>query len=109
MSDHLQVLGVAAQPLVAQVVDLLLARDVPEVVGVGHDVRGDGLIIETHAAIATTASRARGRASPEVTWGCLVVDVVAGVFDAAPGIDLGDDLVPSILVHGKHIARKSAR
>jgi hypothetical protein len=108
MCDHFQMLRIAAQALVAQVVDLFLAGDVAEVVGVGHDVDGNGLPIETHAAIPTTSPSPRGRSSPEVTWGSLVVELEAGVYDVAAGLDFLDDERATISLHGKHMPMKSA-
>ena len=56
MRDQFQMLRVAAQSLVAQVIHLFLSRYVAEVMGVGHEMCGDSLTIETHATIATTST-----------------------------------------------------
>ena len=56
VGDQFQMLRVAAQALVAQVVYLLFAWDVPEIVGVGNEVYGDCLTIKRHAPIATASA-----------------------------------------------------
>lgn len=58
---------VAAETDITQMIDLLLARDVAEVVGVHHDMDGHGLAIETHPGVATSPAFSTGWSLPDVT------------------------------------------
>lgn len=51
MGYQLQMGRVATQSLVAQMIDLLLARHVAEVVGVSHDMGGYGLPVQAHSPV----------------------------------------------------------
>ena len=64
VGDKLQVVFVPTKALVAQVIDLFVAWDVPIEVGVGNQVNGHGVIVEGHAAISPTSSSPRCRACP---------------------------------------------
>jgi hypothetical protein len=95
MADHLKVLGVPAETLVALVIDLLLGWDVSKEVGIGHDVHGNGDTVEAHPTIATSSTITRGGAGPEVTWGWDAVDDVSRVDDLTATKDLVNDRVAS--------------
>ena len=56
MGYQVQMGRVATQSLVAQMVDLLLARHVAVVVGVGHDMSGYGLSVQAHSPVVASSS-----------------------------------------------------
>ena len=87
---------VAAQAVVALVVDLLFAGDVAVVVGEHHQMYGDSLAIQTHPAITTTSTGTRIGASPEVAGAGFVVEDETGVFDTAAGFDPIKNLISSV-------------
>ena len=99
MRDQFKMLWVAAQSLVAQMIDLFLTRDIAEIVCVSYEMCSDGLTIETHTAIPTTSTRARCRPSPEMTWGCLVIYFESSVGNVASGFNLLDDRQATIWFH----------
>jgi len=82
---------VTAATVVTQVIDLLLARDVPVEVGVDHQMDGHCLAVEAHPAIATTSAFARVRAFPQEAWGGLLVQYEAGVGYGNTSQDTFDD------------------
>lgn len=70
VSDEFQVCRVPAQPVVAQVIHLFLARDVAKKMSEGHQMGGYGEAIQTHASVTTPSATARGAPLPDEarTW-----------------------------------------
>ena len=87
MADHLQVQGVAAQAVVALVVDLLLAGDVAVVVAVHDKVNCHRLADEGHAPVATTFASARVWPCPDVAGAGFVIQNEAEIRDLDSFID----------------------
>ncbi|WGN90660.1 hypothetical protein [Pseudomonas phage PaVOB] len=100
VSDHLQMSGVAAQPLSAEMVDLFLTRHIAEVVGEHDDVDGNCLAVQAHSPVTTAPARTRIRALPEVAGTWLTVEDEARVFDFAAGFDTFPDFFSASFEHG---------
>lgn len=87
---------VAAEPIVAFVVDLFLGRDHPKEVDPHADVGGDSASVEAHSSISTTTTCARSPTLPFPTPSIFI--------DQDVGHDLIEDLLTSICqsvdVHG---------
>jgi hypothetical protein len=71
MADHLQMVRIAAQALIALVIDLLLAGYIPKEMGINDNVGGYRLSIQRHTSIATTTTLARVSTSPDMAWGVI--------------------------------------
>lgn len=82
---------VAAQPLIAQMVDLLFARHIAVVVGEGHDMGGDGLAIEAHSSVVSAPTSPGSGALPDVAGRGLPLNDKPGILNEAPGLDAFND------------------
>ena len=88
MRHHLQMIGVAAQPVAAGVINLLFARNEAKEIGEHHAVYRNRLAIQFHSWIAAASAIARSWASPDpatIRIGC------------GPGFDLFKDRLPAVL------------
>ena len=86
MRDEFQALWIATEALAALVIDLLLAGDIAVDVCEHDQVNGDGLAIEGHAPVATSAAIAGRWALPDPA-------PIHVNFDASQ--DLAIDVVPT--------------
>jgi hypothetical protein len=73
MADHLKMGRIAAQAVVALVIDLFLCRDIPIEMGVDDTVNSRCFPIDGDTAIATASTVARIATSPDVAGAGLIV------------------------------------
>ena len=88
---------VTATTVIAEVVDLFLARDIPIEVGVDHQMNGHSLAIEAHPAITTTSAFAGVGAFPQEAGGGLIVQYEACVGHGNTSQDTLDDPIASVV------------
>lgn len=74
MSDHFQMIWVAADTVVTLVIDLLFAGYIPKKIGEHDYVNCDSLSIETHTTIPTSTTFSRVRSGPFPTTSVFVDD-----------------------------------
>lgn len=67
MSDHLKMIWIATQTVIAFVVNLFLSGDEPEEVAEHDDMDCDCLSVQRHPAITTASTITGGRTSPVPT------------------------------------------
>ena len=90
-------LGVAAKTVVAEVVDLLLARDVAVEVGVHHQMYSHCLSVEGHTAITTPSAFTRGRALPDVAGRWPPISHESTIDHHDPFMNALDDAITAII------------
>lgn len=96
MRHHLKVLGIAAQAVIALVINLLLAWDVPEEVCVADDVNSYCLSIEGHAPVSAASSFTGCWSGPEMAGAWLAINDKPHVHDVTASMDAIDGFISSI-------------
>ena len=97
MSDDFQMRRIAAWPLSAKVIHLLLAWDVAEVVCSRDDVNCNCLTIETHPTISAASTASRIGSGPDVAGGWFSVEDEAPIFNLAATLYFGDDRLAPVV------------
>ena len=90
-------LGVAAKTVVAEMVDLFLARDVAVEVEVHYKRYSHCLSIEGHPAITTLSAFTRGRALPDVAGGWPPISHESVIDYHDPFTNALDDAITAII------------
>ena len=90
---------VAAQAIIAQMVDLFLGRYISIIVSENHNMDSYRRVVETHAAIAATPTIAGGRPLPDMARARFTIYLITVVDDGEAGCDLGEDVLASVVEH----------
>ena len=90
MSDDFQMRRIAAWPLSAKVIYLLLAGDVAEVVCSRDDVDCNRLAVETHTPISAASTASGVGSGPDVAGRWFSVEDESPIFNLAATLDFGD-------------------
>ena len=91
MRHQFQMLRIAAQSVVAQMIDLAIAGDVAEVVCVGDEMNSHSVAVQTHSSVAATTSITGGWPRPQVARRRLAPNQETHVDDVATGFNSLDD------------------
>jgi hypothetical protein len=97
VSDHFEVIGIAAKAIVAEMVDLFLAGDVAVVVGEHHQMHSHSGVVQAHAAIAATFAVTGMWTCPYPAGTGEIMKQKAHVFE----LDTGHYLFENVLASGK--------
>jgi hypothetical protein len=73
MSHHDQMSWMAAQTVVAQVINLFFAGDITKVIGVHDQVNSNCLPVQGHSTVPTTSSYTRIGSSPDMAGAWFLV------------------------------------
>ena len=97
--DHLKMIRVTAETIIAQMVDLFLGRYISKIVGENHYMDSYRGPIEGHAAIATGSSIAGGWPLPDMAGARKSIYLITQVDNGKAGCYLGEDVLSSFVEH----------
>ena len=93
--------GVTAKPVVAQMVYLPVAWDVPKEVGIRYQMCSNSPTVQAHSAIASSPAGTRGWARPLVAHRRYAPNYGSVIHDDASLMDTLNDFSTTILEHGQ--------
>ena len=93
--------GVTTKPVVAQMVYLPVAWDVPKEVGIRYQMCSNSPTVQAHSAIASSPAATRGWARPLVAHRRYAPNYGSVIHDDASLMDTLNDFSTAILEHGQ--------
>ena len=99
MCDHFQMIWIATQAIIAQMVYLFLGGYIPKIMGKYDNMDSYRRVIEAHATIAPASAITGGWPLPDVARARNSIYLITEVDNTEARFDLGEDVLASLVEH----------